>query len=192
MTRIQELINKLDETALSRIGIPHDEARISYSLNKNTVDSFEEFTKIIGEYCNHHYQACISKGGRLSSHEAVSKAKELIEQEYREKNGDIVSAYNDAHNGTNTGMRGILDIIANQLKMESIRRYMRNVFDEIVAPNSWDEKVEIIRQFVAQHGFQFSTALDVNQIERYASNYRDLIQSYVNGLRSTSSIFRRL
>ena len=192
MANIQNLINRIDETALSRIGLPHDEARIKYRLNKNTVNSFEEFTNIIGDYCNHHYQTCISNGGRLSSHEAMSKAKELLEQHYRQENGDLVSAFNDCRDGTNSGLRGILDIIADQLKMKSINRYIRNVFDEIVAPNCWSDKVEIIRQFVNYYGFQFSTALDVNQIERYATNYRDLIQEYSQSLRQTSSIFRRL
>lgn len=191
MERIQDLIEKLGEKEVSRIGRPHDEARISYRLNSNTVKSFKEFSYITGDYTNHHIGICKLNGGQLPSYEAVSMAKELIERAYG-RNGDIISAYNDAHDGTNSGLRGILDMIADQLKMESVQRYMRNVFDEIVTPNSWEDKVEIIRQFVDQYGAQFSDSLDPNQIERYAGNYSDLIHSYINGLRNTSSFFRRL
>jgi hypothetical protein len=191
MDSIQNLINGLNENALSIVGMPHDEARISYPLRKNTVDSFDDFTRIIGDYSNYH-QSFISGGKRLPTYEAISKAKELLEQHYRQQNGTIVSAFNDAYNGTNSGLRGILDIIADQFKMEHIRWYIREIFDQIVAPNSWDDKVEIIRQFIHYYGFQFSSAFDPNQIERYAANYQDLIQAYSHSLKHTSSIFRRL
>jgi len=193
MINIQNLINEIDETNLSReVGIHHDHARISYQLHSNTVNSFAEFTSIIGDYYNHHFSTCISSGGSLSDHEAASKAKELLERHYDRQNGDIVTAFNDAYNGTNSGLRSILDIIADGLKVGSMNRYIRNVFDQMIAPNRWEDKVEIIRQFIEYCGFQFSTALHKDQAERYASNYKGLIQAYVNGLKETSSIFRRL
>ena len=193
MISIQNLINKIDETNLSReVGIKHDQARIRYQLHSNTVNSFAEFTSIIGGYYNHHFKECISNGGSLSNHEAASNAKELLERHYRRQKGDIVTAFNDAYNGTNSGLRGILDLIAEGLKMESMNKYIRDVFDQMIAPNRWEDKVEIIRQFVEYCGFQFSTALRKDQVERYASNYKDLIEAYVNGLKETSSIFRRL
>ena len=42
------------------------------------------------------------------------------------------------------------DKIAEGLKAESVERYMRDMFDQHVAPNSWEDKVAIIRQFIAQ------------------------------------------
>ena len=60
------------------------------------------------------------------------------------------------------------------------------------APNSWEEQVEMIRQFVAGCGTHLSSHLRADQPERYAMNYEELIRSYVDALRSTSSIFRRL
>jgi hypothetical protein len=86
----------------------------------------------------------------------------------------------------------VLDTIAEALKAESVRRFTRDVFDHYVAPNDWDRKVEIIRQFIAQCGNSLASSIRVNQPERYAQNYQELINAYVSALRRTSAIFRRL
>lgn len=170
----------------------HDEARMRYPLDRNTVSDFAEFRRIITDYCGYHYTSCVSRGGRLLASDAYGLAKELIERAYRRRGGDIVSAYNDAHDGTNGGMRVVLDLIADALKAEAVERYLTDVFDRCVAPNSWDEKVDMVRQFIAHCGHLLAASVVAGQPERYAQNYRELIRSYVEGLRHTSSIFRRL
>jgi hypothetical protein len=193
MASVNTLLAELDErTIAQRVGIPHDEARMRYPLGSNTVESFDAFDRVITDYYNHHFTACVSRGGHLSSSEASSRAKELLEREYRRKGGDIVMAYNDGHDGTNGGMRFVLDTIAEGLKAESVSRYIREVFDRHVAPNSWEDKVEIIRQFMARCGVHLASSIRTDQPERYASNFQELIHSYVTALQRTSSIFRRL
>ncbi len=190
---INSLLNELDErTIAQRIGIRHDEARMRYPLNSNTVRNFDEFTQIIGHYYSAHFTTCISRGGRLPASEASSRAKEIVEQEYRRRNGDIVVAFNDARDGTNGGMRSVLDIISEGLKTVSVERYIRDAFDRYVSPNSWSRKVQIIRQFIDHCGVHLSSAIRRDQPERYAQNYQELIRSYVAALQTTSSIFRRL
>jgi hypothetical protein len=193
MTAIQQIMGALEERSIARtIGIPHDEARMRYPLSSNTVDSFEAFAMVTGDYLNHHTATCVTHGGRMSTGQAQSRAKGMIEREYRQNNGDIVSAYNDAHDGTNGGMRRILDIIADACKAEAIQDYVRSVFDSYVAPNSWEDKVEIIRQFMQQFDASIPSNVRRDQPERYAQNYRELIDAFVQGLRKTSSMFRRL
>ena len=192
MVLVNGLISELDERNIARrIGIKHDEARMSFALLNNTVRDFNEFNRLIGDYCNHHFSMCISPGGRFSEAQATSWGKELIEREYRRRGGDIVSAYNDAHDGTNGGVRAVLDIIAEGLKAESVERFIRDTLDRYVAPNSWDTKVEIIRQFIEYCGVHLSNSIRRDQPERYAQNYQELIRSYVTALQQTSSIFRR-
>ena len=193
MPSIDHLMYELDETTVAqKIGIPHDEARMRYSLRSNTVGSFDEFSHAIGDYYNYHFTSCVSPGGRLSSLEAIGRAKEILAREYQRRGGDIVSAYNDAHDGTNGGMRAILDLIAENLKTVSIEHYIRSCFDRHVTPNSWTQKVEIIRQFMSRCGTYLSASVRANPAERYAHSYEELIRSYVQGLKQTSSILRRL
>jgi len=193
MASVNSLISELDERNIAqRIGIKHDEARMRYSLSSNTVGSFEEFNRTIGNFLNHQVSTCISHGGSLSVGHAASWAKELVDREYRRRGSDIVGAYNDAHDGTNGGLRAILDVIAEGLKAESVERFIRDAFDRYVTPNSWNKKVEMIRQFIDYCGNHLSSSIRRDQPERYAHNYQELIQSYVTALQQTSSIFRRL
>jgi hypothetical protein len=163
-----------------------------YPLQRNTVDDFEEFSRIIGDYYNYHFTNCVSFGGSLPNSEAVGRAKELLEQQYRRHEGDIVTAFNDSRDGTNGGLRVVLDTIAEGLKAKSVERHIRDAFDRYVAPNSWELKVEIIRQFIRKCGDFLSSSIRTDQVERYAHNYQELIRSYVSALQNTSSIFRRL
>jgi len=193
MATIDSLLSKLDErTTAQRVAIAHDEVRMRYHLESNTVADFDEFSDIIGDYFNHHFTECVSRGGRLSTGEARSRAKGLLDNEYRRRRGNFVSAFNDAHDGTNGGMRVVLDMIAEALKAEAVEFYVRDVFDRHVTPNSWDEKVDMIRQFISHYGHVLSSSIVTSQPERYAQDYSELIRAYVEGLKQTSAMFRRL
>lgn len=193
MVSIEALLKEIDERVIAKkVGIPNDEARISFDIKKNTVGNFDEFSRIIGDYYNHHFTQCVSRGGSLSTSEASGRAKEILDREYRRRDGDVVTAFNDSHDGTNGGLRVVLDTIADSIKAESVERYIRDVFDRHVTPNSWDKKVEIIRQFIYQTSVDIGSSINKDQPERYAQNYQELIRSYVNGLKRTSSIFSRL
>lgn len=194
MSTIDNLMAALEEGTLARnVGITHDEARMRYSLRSNTVATFDEFSRAIGDYFNYHFTRCISGGGGLSQMEAQARAKEIIEKEYRRRNGgDIVSAFKNAQDGTNGGMRAILDLIGDALKAEGIERYTREVFDAYVSPESWEQKVAIIRQFIERSGMENSSAIRADQPERYAHEYRDLIRAFVEARARIGSVARRL
>ncbi|MBI4659761.1 MAG: hypothetical protein HY735_13050 [Verrucomicrobia bacterium] len=193
MSLIRDILDALDErTIAEQVGRTHDEARMGFALAGNTVDSFPAFSRLIGEYYNHHFTRCVSRGGRLSASEAEQRAKEILEKNYRKQGGDIVMAFNDAHDGTNGGLRVILDQIAEDLKTEAVERYIRSVFDRYVLPNSWKDQVDVVREFMAQSGFLLGRSIDAATPERYARDHQTLIRAYVDGLRQTSRVFRRL
>lgn len=193
MAGIMSLLQELDERTLAqRVGLPHDEARVRYTLNGNTVGSFGEFSRLIGDFYDYVYTTCISRGGSMAPSQAQSRAKALLEREYRRRQGDIVTAFNDAHDGTNGGMRHVLDVLTDGLKTEAIELHVRSVFDRHVAPNDWEGKVALIGEFLQHYGPMLPRSIRVDTPARYAQNYQELIQAYVDGLRQTSSILRRL
>ena len=193
MGSIESLLSAMDELAIARnVGIPHDEARMNYSLGKNTVASYEDFTHVIADYYNYHVSRCVVHGGYLSRTEAAGRAKESLEQDYRRRGGNVITAYNDAHDGTNGGLRSVIDRLAEQLKAESVKWYIRDAFDRYVDPTSWEKKVDVIRQFIARYGHLFSSSIEASNPERYAKDYEELITAYVESLKRTSSVFRRI
>ncbi|HOW74112.1 MAG TPA: hypothetical protein PKY77_26200 [Phycisphaerae bacterium] len=193
MARIDDLLAALDERRIATaVSVPHDEARIRYRLRSNTVSSYGEYGAVLADYYNHHFTACVAHGGRLTPADARQLALGILEREYRRRGGDRIQAYNDAQEGLNGALRTQLDHICESLKADATERYIQEIFDQYVAPVSWDDRVEIIRQFIQRCGPNLSSAVDRDHPERYAQNHHELIRSYVEGLRRTSSIFRRL
>lgn len=193
MESLNSLLEALDEaTIVRKIQIPHDEARNHFRLDSNTVGSFDEFSRVIGDYYNFHFSRCLSRGGRLSTAEAAGRAKEILVREYRRRGGDIVAAFRDAEEGREGGLREILDKIADALKAEAVERYTRAMFDRHVAPSEWGQKVAILRQFIAKFGHVLGHSIDRDEPERYAANYEELIRSFLSGMQQTSAVFRRM
>lgn len=192
MASARDLIEALDErTIAKKVATVHDDARIRFHLNSNTVADYRAFEDLIAEYYEYHYTQCVAPGGRLARAEALGRAKEIIEQEYRRRRGDIVTAFNDARDGTNGGLRIVLDTIAEGLKADSVERYIREEFDRRVEEPDFDAKVDLIRDFITVYGKYLSGSIRTDQPQRYARDYQELIRAYVAGLQQTSSIFRR-
>ena len=64
MGNIDALLDALDERTIAReIGLRHDEARMRYRLDSNTVSDFDQFSSTIADYYNNHFTECVSGGG---------------------------------------------------------------------------------------------------------------------------------
>jgi hypothetical protein len=192
MGKLDSILQELDELYIvNTITREHDETRMTYRLPRITVDSDAEFDDVIAEYYNYHFTRCISYGGSLPRSEAAGRAKEIIEKAYRRKGMDRLAAYSDGKNGTNGGMRAILDLILESLKDDAVERHIREVIDRYVAPSSFDEQVDIVREIIARMGYK-PAYIDARRPERYARNYEELIRALVESVRTQSSRFRRL
>ena len=191
MQAVENLLRELEERVIAqRIDMLHDNVRASYPLAKNIVDSFDEFVEILSDYYNYHYQA-VFQTGPLKKLDAQEQAKDLVQQIYR-KNGEIVTAFRDCTDGLNGGLRIVLDRIAEGMKYQHSEQYVTSVFDRYVQPHDWDMKVEIIRQFINVYGTYLTSDIQKDQPERYATNYRTLIRSYMDGRKKMDSEIRRL
>jgi hypothetical protein len=192
MPSVRALLAEVDERPIARrIAIPHDEARMSFPLRSNTVRDLDEFTDITASYVQHHYARCVALGGRLSRSQAAGRAKEILNQHMRRQGGDYVSAYQDAHDGVNGGMRTVLDVVCDSIKEEAIEYYMRDAFDRHMPPDDWHGRKEMVRQFI-QHCGVALPGIDPTDPARYARDIESLIRAFIRGLRQMSAIFRRL
>lgn len=190
MEKLRNILNELDEAYIVKnISKKHDEARIKYPLNSNTVPNDSAFDELIGDYYNYHFANCNCTGSRLTRAEAVGRAKEIITKKYHRRGLDKLNAYSDGKNGTNGGMREILDIIMETLKEEEIERHFRDVIDRHISPSNWEEQVDIIKEL-----FQIlpeSEQIKKETPERYARNYEELIRSISEHFIYQAKIFRR-
>ena len=193
MVSYNALARELEPQSIAdRVATRHDDVRGRYAINSSRVSTFEEFTTEITGYLQYHYSTCVAGGAQLSPSDARSEAKELLESRLRRGEGDIVTWFIRARDGQDGGLRMCLDQLAEALKERAVAHYIRDAFDRHVAPHSFEDKVEIIRQFIATCGPYLSASVRAERPERYASEWRVLINSYFNSLRSTADMFRRL
>ena len=192
MGKLDRILEELDELHIvNTITKQHDEARMGYTLPGITVSSDAEFDDLVADYYNYHFTTCISHGGSLPRSEAASSAKEIIENAYRRRGMDRLNAYSDGKNGTNGGMRAILDIIMDNMKDTAVERHIRDVIDRYVAPTDFEEQVDIVREIIARMGYKPSY-IDPKRPERYARNYEELVRGLVESVKAQSSKLRRM
>lgn len=193
MVSYNSLAQALAEQEMTdRVAVPHDDARARYALERNRASTFQEFTDVITRYYLYHYSTCVAPGAKLAVSQARSEVKQLLESRLRRGEGDIVTYFVRARDGTEGGLRVILDTIAEGLKAQAVANYVRDVFDCHVEPNCFEDKVEMIRQFIKACGDSLSSSIRADQAERYATNYQELINDFLRALRGTSAMFRRL
>jgi len=193
MTLLDELAYALQETTVARrVGTIHDKAREDYQCGVDRVSDWDSFKNVIADYYTYHFARCVAHGGRLSRAEAWGKAKEIIEREYHRRRSDIHGAFADARDGTNGGVRVLLNTVAEGIKATSSEYYMIDEIDSRIPPNDFTRKTQVVREVMDRLGVRLENSIQANMPQQYAQSYLDIIHTYVLWLQQTSSIFRRL
>lgn len=192
MSIITQITRELEErTMAAKIGSAYDDARISYRLDSNQVSSDDEFHQIIGDFYNHMHSKCVSKGSPLAQHEATGKAISIIEESLHRDGGNIRTAFQNAQGGINGGMMQLLDIISGTMRTEAYRLYTDHVLRTYISPMEWEPKVDAIRSLLEHYKHDLPSDIDIQHPEKYANDYKRLIQGLVYSINKTASEFRR-
>lgn len=193
MRKVESLVNALMPITIARkIDIPLLEAMEQYDDGPACPPDFRDYQRRVISIVDHLVTTCVTHGGSLSPSEAYGRGREAIERDYQRRGGDIVTAYHDAHDGINNGWLGQKLIIKDRIRYEMVGRYVQWVFDEYVQPTSQEEKVALMREFLAIYGPVLGNAIDCDDPKRYAKNYHDLVQAIVESIDRTASVARRL
>ena len=131
-------------------------------------------------------------GHEVSDQEAYGRSGQIVEREYRDRGGDIVSAYHDAVEWTNGGIAAQRQMITDAVKREAGEFYVMAVFDRYLDPTSWEERVEAVRACIDECRADLVGLVDAEHPERHARDLRDLIRSYIASLERNAALFRRL
>ena len=169
---------------------PFDDARNSFRLRDNTVSTYAEFEELLVDFYTYVYTRCVVKGGTLPRSRALHEVRKILDREFRRERG-VMGAFNHAVEGTESGVRGVLDRILESQKNDSVEAYTRSVLDQFVKPVSWEDKIAFVSAMIANCGPPFATALHRDEPERYAAAYEEFALSYVQFLRQTEAALRR-
>jgi len=187
------LARALDQqTIADKVTSPHDAARAGYPVECNRTATFEEFIEAVTRYYIYHYEKCVAPGARLDAGQARSKVKQLLESRLHRGEGDILTYFARARDGLEGGLRVVLDTIAEALRAQAVADYVRDVFDRHVGPQSWEDKVELLRQFMKANRYHLPTTIHADQPERYAAEYYSLVNDFLHSIERGAAAFRRL
>lgn len=186
----EHVVEALSTRALAAQTLPFDEARNAFRVRSNVVAAYPELEELLVDFYVHVYARCVVKGGTLPRSKALYEVRRILEHEFRRERG-VMGAFNHAVDGTEGGVRGLLDRILEAMKNEAAEAYTRGVLDQFVKPVSWEDKVEFIRTMLAGCDSHFASALHRDEPERYAASYEEFTLTYVQFLRQTEAALRR-
>lgn len=173
-------------TIAGRVHRPIEARAMDSPFDPEDLRTFATYRDSLGR----HY--CLVYGREVSEEEAQGRSVQIIEREYRDRGGDIVSAYHDAVEWTNGGIAAQRQMITDAVKRQAGEFYVMAVFDRYLDPTSWEERVEAVRAFIDECRADLVGLVDAEHPERHARDLRDLIRSYIASLERNAALFRRL
>lgn len=177
------LAARINERALAhKYGIPIDSARGAYVLASSTVGSYEEFIDTLAAFYIHlqrHLHPEVVGSPDMGT--ARTKATALLEKTFY---GEAASkaAFVRATDGTDGGMRQVLDLVTEQFKRQEQAEYVHQVFKDALEPMDWDQRVAFMRGAMKRLGPFLPADLRDQPPERFARRPEVIIQVFVESL----------
>jgi len=184
---------QISQQALAqKFGIPIDSARGSYILSSSTVKTYEDFIDTLQAFYI-HLKNCLALSPAEFSDvmKARSEAIALLEKAFYDKGGDQ-AAFARARDGTEGGMRSILDTLTEQYKAEKQGIYIQRVFKDAINSMEWDERVKFIRGAMKRLELFLPEEFKDEPPERFVRSYETIVRAYVSSLDKVKQLLRRM
>jgi hypothetical protein len=184
---------RINEQALAQdFGIPIDSARGAYALDSSVINSHDEFIGTLEAFYIHLLRYASSETGlSIDVASARSEAIALLERAFHGKGG-VEAAFARARDGTQGGMRSILDVFTEQYKAERQVAYIRLVFKDTIDSMDWDARVRFMSGAMKRLGPFLPCELRNEHPERFIRNYEAIVRAYVESVDSVGRLLRTL
>ena len=190
-TAFDMLTAHISEQAFARkYGIAIDSARGSYALDSSTVSSYDQFIDTVQAFYI-HVQQYLHPDAALDMDKTRSEATDILERAFRLKGGEKW-AFGQAMDGTQGGLRSVLDTFTDQYKRERRAAYIRKLFKEAVDSMDWDQRVAFMCGAMKRMGPFLPPELKDEPPERFAGNYEAIVQAYVQSLDRVGQLLRTM
>jgi len=175
------IVSMINEQALAeKFGII-DSARACFVLEQPKFETFQEFLDVLETFII-HLQRYIGSSFEIPNTDAPrNKAVELLKNTFNNKGGDK-AAFVQARNGTQGGIRFILDMITEQCKAEKQDAYIDRVLKDVIPDMTLDERVKCIQAIMKKIGPFLPEDIKNQPLKRFARNddtLRTIILTYV-------------
>ncbi|HBG25743.1 MAG: hypothetical protein A2Y10_20300 [Planctomycetes bacterium GWF2_41_51] len=168
-----------------------DSARASFILDSVTVGNYEDFLETVTSFYIHLQCYENSKPAEsIDQQRARNEAIELLENSFRDAGG-MAAALQRARDGTDGGMRKILDEMTDFHKLQQQQRHITATFRQAVDSLSWDERVQFMKDAMDRLKIFIPEHLKDEHPERFARDYETIAKAYVKGMDKLNQLIRR-
>jgi hypothetical protein len=183
---------QINELAIARnFGTVIDSARASFILDSVTVDSYENFLETVTSFYIH--LRCYENSKPIESIDQQryrNEAIELLENTFH-NSGGMEAALQRTRDGTEGGMRKILDEMTDFYKLQQQQRHITAVLRQSIDSLCWDERVEFMRCAMDRLNNFMPEELKNEPPERFARDYEAIAKAYVKGMDKFNQLIRR-
>lgn len=145
------IVSMINEQALAeKFGIV-DSARACFNLEPPKFETFQEFVDFIEAYIIHLHRYIGSSFEIPNTNAPRNEAVELLKKTFYNKGGDQ-AAFVRARDGTQGGIRSILDILTEYRKAEKQDAYIDRVLKDVIPDMTLDERVKCIQAIMKKIG----------------------------------------
>ena len=171
--------------------LPIDAARAAFVLPVVTTDSHDEFNQTLAAF----YRHLLRRTGRLDGpgHGGTVAAEALVlVSEAFAREGGFDAALSEARNGTQGGLRFVLDRMTEWFKQTQREAHVRYVFREAMSSVDYDAKVAFVRALMKEQAGALPEELLSAPPERFAKAYETLARAYSESRDRMKEAFRKL
>lgn len=150
---VDKILDLIDQTHINRtVLMQHDVARESFTVPKMIVADHQEFKYLITSYVEHHKKAVGE--GQTTAAAAFGEAKRIVDRAFEEDRfqDGYARALQIARDGTDGGMRTILNQIADVIKQNALANYIDHVYYHHIDVLSKDDNLALSRAFYRRFG----------------------------------------
>lgn len=189
--KLRLILSEMDEEVLTLIGLPIDSARAAYVMESITVKSYDAFLETITSFYIHlmRYTGKVSDpvDRNVSGNEAIA----LLERAFS-RDGGFNEALSEAKNGTNGGLRLVLDVMTARFKREEREKHVNLVLKLALDPLDWEGKVALMGALLKHLEPHLTPKIVSQPPERYAGHYETIVRGYVQSMDQVKSLLRSL
>ena len=186
MADLGKILGLLGERNISReVSLVHDRARERYVVDKDTVSSFDEFKDEITKFYRHQIAETLAK---IDDAEYVDimegQALDIVANAFPSQTGTFAEAYKIASSGIRGGLRTVIDAIYEALKNDMETRYVEHVLRTYVDPLDWDERTQLMEDYVREFGDYLPPGEKMESSTLMATNYEEILRLHAKVLDS--------
>lgn len=181
-----------EQSLAQEIGIPLDSARSSFILDSSTVQTYDQFLDILQAFyihLQHHIGSGINQA--LDLDRARAEAIALLSRAFEDKGGDR-AAFLMAKEGTQGGMRSVLDFITEEHKAQLHANHIQRIFKDAVNEMDWNEQVSFMRGAMKRLGPLLPSELKEMPPERLAGSFEKIVRVYVRSFDKVNQLIRTM